>query len=141
MSLIGPSSKRLGRHFKRAEWGWSRFESVNASMPVTAELAATDPDYVDSLERGLSVLRALSAREEALSVTDVATLVGITRTAARRFALTLEYLGYASQSAEGYTLAPGVLEIGDAYLRSNPLPDAAHPHLKNSSGRSAKRLR
>lgn len=99
-------------------------------MPVTAELAATDPDYVDSLERGLSVLRALSAREEALSVTDVATLVGITRTAARRFALTLEYLGYASQSAEGYTLTPGVLEIGDAYLRSNPLPDAAHPHLE-----------
>ncbi|MFF2297912.1 IclR family transcriptional regulator C-terminal domain-containing protein [Arthrobacter sp. NPDC058127] len=103
---------------------------MNASMPVTAELAATDPDYVDSLERGLSVLRALSAREEALSVTDVAALVGITRTAARRFALTLEYLGYASQSAEGYTLTPGVLEIGDAYLRSNPLPDAAHPHLE-----------
>jgi IclR family pca regulon transcriptional regulator len=97
-------------------------------MPA-AELAATDPDYVDSLERGLSVLRAFSAREEALSVADVASLVGITRTAARRFALTLEYLGYTGQSAEGYTLTPGVLAIGDAYLRSNPLPDAAHPHL------------
>ena len=98
-------------------------------MPAAAELAATDPDYVDSLERGLSVLRAFSAREEALSVADVASLVGITRTAARRFALTLEYLGYAGQSAEGYTLIPGVLAIGDAYLRSSPLPDAAHPHL------------
>lgn len=98
-------------------------------MPAAAELAATDPDYVDSLERGLSVLRAFSAREEALSVADVASLVGITRTAARRFALTLEYLGYAGQSAEGYTLTPGVLAIGDAYLRSSPLPDAAHPHL------------
>ena len=101
-------------------------------MPAAAELAATDPDYVDSLERGLSVLRAFSAREEALSVADVASLVGITRTAARRFALTLEYLGYAGQSAEGYTLTPGVLAIGDAYLRSSPLPDAAHPHLATS---------
>lgn len=98
-------------------------------MPA-AELPAADPDHVDSLERGLSVLRAFSAREEALSVADVATLVGITRTAARRFALTLEYLGYAHQSAEGYALAPGVLEIGDAYLRSSPLPDAVHPHLE-----------
>ncbi|MDQ0867044.1 IclR family transcriptional regulator domain-containing protein [Arthrobacter globiformis] len=102
---------------------------MNASMPAAAELAATDPDYVESLDRGLCVLRAFSEHEEALSVTDVASLVGITRTAARRFALTLEYLGYASQSAEGYRLTPGVLEIGDAYLRSNPLPDAAHPHL------------
>ncbi|RKO20409.1 hypothetical protein D7Z96_18715 [Pseudarthrobacter phenanthrenivorans] len=99
-------------------------------MPAAARVAATDPDYVDSLERGLSVLRAFSAREEALSVADVASLVGITRTAARRFALTLEYLGYAGLSAEGYRLAPGVLAIGDAYLRSNPLPDAAYPHLK-----------
>lgn len=99
-------------------------------MPTAVELAATDPDYVDSLERGLSVLKAFSEQEEALSVGEVASLAGITRTAARRFALTLEYLGYASQTAEGYRLAPGVLAIGDAYLRSNPLPDAAHPHLE-----------
>jgi IclR family transcriptional regulator, pca regulon regulatory protein len=98
-------------------------------MAAAAEPLAKDPDYVDSLERGLSVLRAFSEHEGALSVADLAMLVGITRTAARRFALTLEYLGYAGQSAEGYRLAPGVLEIGDAYLRSNPLPDAAHPHL------------
>lgn len=98
-------------------------------MTAAAEPLAKDPDYVDSLERGLSVLKAFSEHEEALSVADVATLVGITRTAARRFALTLEYLGYASQSAEGYRLTPGVLEIGDAYLRSSPLPDAAYPHL------------
>jgi IclR family pca regulon transcriptional regulator len=103
---------------------------VNASTPAAAELAIKDPDYVDSLERGLVVLKAFSGREEPLSVAEVAALVGITRTAARRFALTLEYLGYASQSAGGYTLAPGVLEIGDAYLRSNPLPDAAYPHLQ-----------
>ncbi|NMR32108.1 helix-turn-helix domain-containing protein [Arthrobacter sp. SF27] len=99
-------------------------------MPSAAEAAVKDPDHVDSLERGLSVLGAFSMQEGALSVADLAARVGITRTAARRFALTLEYLGYAHQSAEGYSLAPGVLEIGDAYLRSNPLPDAAHPHLE-----------
>ncbi|MEV8085794.1 IclR family transcriptional regulator domain-containing protein [Pseudarthrobacter oxydans] len=102
---------------------------MNASSSIAGELAVSDPDHVNSLERGLSVLKAFSLREEALSVADLARFVGITRTAARRFALTLEYLGYVSQSAEGYALSPGVLEIGDAYLRSNPLPDAAHPHL------------
>ncbi|AUI53765.1 transcriptional regulator, IclR family [Arthrobacter crystallopoietes] len=99
-------------------------------MPSAAEPAVKDPDYVDSLERGLSVLRAFSMREGAFSVADLAAVVGITRTAARRFALTLEHLGYTFQSAAGYALAPGVLAIGDAYLRSNPLPDAAHPQLE-----------
>jgi IclR family pca regulon transcriptional regulator len=64
-----------------------------------------------------------------LSVSDVAELVGITRTAARRFILTLEYLGYLSFDANGYSLRPAVLEVGDSYLLSHKLLSVAHPHL------------
>jgi len=84
---------------------------------------------VEALVRGLSVLKIFSSQDRPLSVTEVADLAGITRTAARRFILTLEYLGYLSFDAAGYSLRPAVLEIGDAYLLSHRLPGVAHPHL------------
>jgi IclR family pca regulon transcriptional regulator len=100
------------------------------SIPDTAPLSQkNDPDHVEALARGLSVLKAFSAQDRPLSVSDVAELVGITRTAARRFILTLEYLGYLSYDASGYSLRPAVLEIGDAYLLSHRLLAVAHPHL------------
>lgn len=100
------------------------------SIPETAPLSQkNDPDHVEALARGLSVLKAFSAQDRPLSVSDVAELVGITRTAARRFILTLEYLGYLSYDASGYSLRPAVLEIGDAYLLSHRLLALAHPHL------------
>ncbi|MFH5878773.1 IclR family transcriptional regulator C-terminal domain-containing protein [Arthrobacter sp. NA-172] len=100
------------------------------SHPETAPNSTrNDPDHVEALARGLSVLKAFSNQDRPLSVTDVAELVGITRTAARRFVLTLEYLGYLSFDASGYSLRPAVLELGDAYLLSHKLPTIAHPHL------------
>jgi IclR family transcriptional regulator, pca regulon regulatory protein len=100
------------------------------SLPETASLLKkNDPDHVEALARGLSVLKAFSAQDRPLSVSDVAELVGITRTAARRFILTLEYLGYLSYDASGYSLRPAVLAIGDAYLQSHNLLAVARPHL------------
>ena len=96
---------------------------------TTSDLTRNDPDHVEALARGLSVLKAFSNQDRTLSVSDVAELVGITRTAARRFVLTLEYLGYLSFDASGYSLRPAVLELGDAYLLSHKLPAVAHPHL------------
>jgi IclR family pca regulon transcriptional regulator len=77
----------------------------------------------------LSVLKVFNTQDRPLSVTEVADLVGIPRTAVRRFILTLEHLGYISFNARGYSLRPAVLELGDAYLRSHTLPEVAHPHL------------
>jgi IclR family pca regulon transcriptional regulator len=100
------------------------------SHPETASRRQkNDPDHVEALARGLSVLKAFSNQDRPLSVSDVAELVGITRTAARRFILTLEYLGYLSFDASGYSLRPAVLEVGDAYLLSHKLLTVAHPHL------------
>ncbi|MFL0177713.1 helix-turn-helix domain-containing protein [Mycobacterium sp. SMC-13] len=71
----------------------------------------------------------MSSQDRPLSVSDVAEFVGIARTAAGRFILTLEYLGYLSYDASGYSLRLAVLEIGDAYLLSHKLLAVAHPHL------------
>jgi IclR family pca regulon transcriptional regulator len=89
----------------------------------------SDGSFVQSLERGLIVIRALSAPEpQALS--EVARATGLSRAAARRFLLTLEQLGYVRQSGGRFALTPRVLELGYAFLSSLTLPELAQPHLE-----------
>ena len=90
---------------------------------------ARDGAFVQSLERGLLVIRALAAPQpQALS--EVARATGLSRAAARRFLLTLEDLGYVRQTRGRFTLTPRVLELGYAYLSSLTLPEVAQPHLE-----------
>jgi IclR family pca regulon transcriptional regulator len=94
------------------------------SDPVHAE-----GSFVRSLERGLAVIRALSAPED-MSLSDVARAVGLSRAAARRSLFTLEELGYVRRSGGRFALTPRVLELGYAYLSSVSLPELAQPHLE-----------
>ncbi len=84
--------------------------------------------FVQSLERGLAVIRALSAADPQ-TLSDVARTTGLSRAAARRFLLTLEQLGYVAQQHGRFALTPRVLELGYAYLSSLTLPEVAQPHL------------
>ena len=89
----------------------------------------SDGAFVQSLERGLLVVRALSVPEpQALS--DVARTTGLSRAAVRRFLLTLERLGYVRQAGGRFALTPRVLELGYAYLSALTLPELAQPHLE-----------
>jgi IclR family pca regulon transcriptional regulator len=87
-------------------------------------------EYVQSLERGLAVIKAFSGQAQTLSLTDVAIATGLTRATARRFLLTLEQLGYVTRSDRYFTLMPRVLELGFAYLSSLPLSRLAEPHME-----------
>ncbi len=84
--------------------------------------------FVQSLHRGLAVIRALSAAEPQ-TVSEVAREADLTRATARRFLLTLEQLGYARSRDGRFALTPRVLELGYAYLSSLSLPQVAQPHL------------
>lgn len=95
---------------------------------VTEVTDRRDPAFVQSLERGLAVIRALSWPEPQ-TLSDVARTSGLSRAAARRFLLTLERLGYVTQLHGRFALTPQVLELGYAYLSSLTLPEVAHPHL------------
>jgi IclR family transcriptional regulator, pca regulon regulatory protein len=88
------------------------------------------PDFVQSLERGLAVIRAFDARRPELTLSEVATATGVTRAAARRFLLTLADLGYVRSDGRFFSLSPRVLELGYAYLSSLSLPEVAEPHLE-----------
>jgi IclR family pca regulon transcriptional regulator len=91
---------------------------------------ARGPDFVQSLERGLAVIRAFDSTHHELTLSDVAAATGVTRAAARRFLLTLTELGYVRSDGRYFSLSPRVLELGFAYLSSLSLPEVAEPHLE-----------
>ena len=97
--------------------------------PASEEQAA-DGDFVQSLERGLSVIRAFDADHPKLSLSEVAASAGLSRAAARRFLHTLVHLGYMQGSGGRFSLRPKILELGYAYLSSLTLPEVAMPHLE-----------
>jgi IclR family pca regulon transcriptional regulator len=82
-------------------------------------------EFVQSLERGLSVIRAFSAEHRSLTLSEAARLAGLTRATARRVLLTLEALGYVRSNGRVYELTPLVLELGYAYVSSLGLPELA----------------
>lgn len=90
-----------------------------------------DSTFVQSLDRGLAVIRAFDAEHSRLTLSDVARRTGLTRAAARRFLLTLERIGYVRVEERFFSLRPRVLELGYAYLSGLTLADVAQPHVES----------
>lgn len=93
-------------------------------------MTSRGPDFVQSLERGLAVIRAFDADHPELTLSEVAAATGVTRATARRFLLTLAELGYVRSEGRYFSLTARVLELGYAYLSSRSLPQVAEPHLE-----------
>jgi IclR family pca regulon transcriptional regulator len=97
---------------------------------ANSENGARDADFIQSLERGLTVIRAFGADHPKLSLSEVAARTGLSRAAARRFLHTLVNLGYMRVEGSQFSLRPKILELGYAYLSSLSLPEVAMPHLE-----------
>jgi IclR family pca regulon transcriptional regulator len=104
--------------------------SQQAAASDAAAPSGRDSDFVQSLDRGLAVIRAFGPGRERLSLSDVARETGLTRAAARRFLLTLVKLGYVRSDGREFSLRPLVLELGYAYLSGLAMPEIASPHLE-----------
>jgi IclR family transcriptional regulator, pca regulon regulatory protein len=113
--------------------------SVSSSTSSVGGVGATDetdhdaghgPDFVQSLERGLAVIRAFGPDTPQLTLSEVARATGLTRAAARRFLLTLAELGYVRADGRAFSLRPRILELGFAYLSGLSLPETAQPHME-----------
>ncbi len=87
-------------------------------------------EFVQSLSRGLAVIRAFDADHPELTLSEVARTTGLTRAATRRFLHTLVDLGYMRTDGRKFALRPKILELGYAYLSSLSLPEVAMPHLE-----------
>lgn len=86
--------------------------------------------FVQSLERGLAVIRAFTADTPEMTLSEVARATGMSRATARRFLLTLAELGYMAVDGYHFRLTPRVLELGYAYLSNLSLAELALPHLE-----------
>jgi IclR family transcriptional regulator, pca regulon regulatory protein len=111
----------------------ARVQPVDA--PAVRGGQERNDEFVQSLERGLAVIKAFGPEREKLSLSDVARLTGMTRAAARRFLLTLVELGYVRNDGREFSLRPRVLELGYAYLSGLTLPDVAAPHMEELVGK------
>lgn len=100
-----------------------------------ADPEARPAEFVQSLERGLSVLRAFSAERPAMTLSEVARTTHLTRATARRLLLTFEALGYMRSDGRYFELTPRVLDLGYAYVSSLKLPDIAQPFMEELSER------
>ncbi|MFD7507438.1 IclR family transcriptional regulator C-terminal domain-containing protein [Streptomyces sp. NPDC059850] len=120
--------------------------SGRAGADPAAVPAAEDParvakrelgaGYLQSLARGLTVLRALGAPgegEHGRTLTAVAEATGLPRATARRSLLTLVELGYAEYAAadgRAFRPLPRVLELGYAPLGDLSFTELAQPHMR-----------
>ena len=96
-----------------------------------ADVSGRRTDFVQSLDRGLAVIRCFSSEHPSLTLSEVAERTGLTRAAARRFLLTLQELGYVGSSGRQFSLRPRVLALGYAYLSSFSVAQIAQPHLED----------
>ncbi len=88
-------------------------------------------DLVQSLEKGLNVIRAFDMDHEQMTLSDVAKKIDLTRANARRILLTLQHLGYVT-SLDGklFSLSPKVLSLGYSYLSGLPFRELAQPYMQ-----------
>jgi IclR family pca regulon transcriptional regulator len=94
-----------------------------------AQGPAKPPDAVQSMTRGLAVIRAFDGTRPRMTLSEVARATNLTRATARRFLHTLVALGYTGTDGREFWLRPRILELGYAYLSSLSLPEVAAAHL------------
>ena len=96
---------------------------------------SNERDYVNSLARGLEVIRAFSRLKPRMTLSEVAHATDMTRATVRRFLITLEHEGYVESDGKYFSLRPKVLELGLSALSSMDIWEIAQPIMNNLSGR------
>ena len=103
-------------------------------MNKTTPSSDVDADryMVPGLVRGLDVLQAFTPERPHLTLGDLASIAGVTRSAIFRIAYTLSQLGFLVHNSQSrhYSLGPAVLRLGYGYLASRDLVEVAFPHLE-----------
>ncbi|MFC4224735.1 IclR family transcriptional regulator domain-containing protein [Lysinibacter cavernae] len=101
--------------------------------PVNA--GAAGEQFVQSLARGLTVIRAFDGEHTSMTLSEVAKRADLNRAAARRFLHTLVELGYVRTDGRTFELTPLVLQLGYAFMSGQTLPRLAQPLLEDLSAK------
>jgi len=92
--------------------------------------AAPRSELVQSLSRGLAIIRAFDRERPSMTLSQVAARTAVSRAVARRFLHTLANDGYVSTDGKYFRLTPKVLDLGYAYLSSLDLWEVAQPIMQ-----------
>lgn len=84
--------------------------------------AEAPPEAVTPLVRGITVLRRLTDADGSLSLSELERATGLARSTVDRVTLTLARTGYVRVEGRTVTLAPRLMELGNAYLSSVGIP-------------------
>lgn len=103
---------------------------TTSTLPIAKTSMMDKRDWIAGLEKGLAVIAAFDDAHPRLTASQAGKRCDITRTAARRYLLTLEHLGYVASDGKLYWLTPRVLRLGSSYLESARLPRIVQPFLQ-----------
>jgi IclR family pca regulon transcriptional regulator len=98
--------------------------------PEQIAVEVAQRDIIEGLVTGLRVITAFNDETARLTPTALAEQLGISRSAARRYLLTLVHTGMAATDGRVFWLTPKVLTLGRSYLDSARLPRAIVPYLQ-----------
>jgi IclR family pca regulon transcriptional regulator len=90
----------------------------------------SDGEYLNSLARGLAVLRAFSREKPEMTLSEIATQTGLNPAVVRRCLNTLQHLGYVGKKDKLFLLRPDVFRLGTAYIESMNLEEVVRPSLQ-----------
>jgi len=90
-------------------------------------------DLIEGLGKGLRVIEAFDDDHPRLSPSEAARIAEMTRTAARRYLLSLVHFGYADTDGKQFWLLPRVLRLGHSYLGAAKLPRLVQPFIQRVS--------
>ena len=100
------------------------------ALPAEGAPKLEKRDWIAGLEKGLSIIECFDDANPRLTASQAGELCGQTRTAARRYLLTLQHLGYVASDGKLFWLTPRVLRLGQSYLESARLPRIVQPFLQ-----------
>lgn len=115
------------------------FEQLNPIIeaPPAEAVASRAPepqiakrDLVEGLIKGIEVITAFNEDYPRMTTTEVARRTGLSRSAARRYLLTLVHLGLVSHDRSSFWLTPRIMRLGQSYLDSSRIPRAVTPFLE-----------
>lgn len=108
-------------------------------MPKIEKNPRADGEYLNSLARGLAVLRSFSRDKPGMTLSELAAHTELNPAVVRRCLNTLQHLGYVTKKDKLFLLCPEVFSLGSAYIESMNLEEVVMPSLqrvRDSSGNS-----
>jgi IclR family pca regulon transcriptional regulator len=93
-------------------------------------------DLIEGLGKGLRVIEAFDDQHPRLTPSDTAARAGITRTAARRYLLSLVHFGYAETDGKQFWLTARVLRLANSFLTASRIARLVQPFIQHASMQS-----